>query len=170
MSVAIMPLDDKLLLPTKELIAEVVLEFYGDLEFLPKSKNELLKHYTDTGYLKDLDEHRSEYSRENGAFFVLSDGGAVVGCGGVRRLGSQSGELVRLWLKQEMRGRGLGLHLLRELVRVASAIPYQELYLDTSHRCSDAVRLFKRNGFVECGKYKESIGDIFLKKEMKETP
>jgi hypothetical protein len=42
---------------------------------------------------------------------------------------------------------------------------YFEVYLDTSTRCADAIRLFRRNGFEDCPKYKESIGDVFLRKK-----
>jgi hypothetical protein len=58
---------------TKELIADVVLEFYGDLGFLPKTRTGLLEYYEGTGYLRDLDDFATEYGTGTGAFFVLKD-------------------------------------------------------------------------------------------------
>lgn len=146
----------------KALIAETVLEFYGDLEFLPKTKEELLRYYEETGYLKDLDAHESVYSPGNGMFLVLQEGDEVVGCGGLRRLDGESGELVRLWLRKDKRKMGLGRKLFAALMQGAKELGYAKVYLDTSNRCQDAVRLFRRNGFRDCERYKESIGEIFL--------
>lgn len=102
MSFRLEPLQDRWVEPIKALIAEIVLEFYGDIEWLPKSVPELLKHYENTGYLSDIDKYRIHYSVEEGAFFVLTQGEQVIGCGGLRRLNATEGELVRLWLKKRI--------------------------------------------------------------------
>lgn len=155
-------LREELVPATKDLIAEVVLEFYGDSEYLPKSKPDLLYHYERIGYLRDLDEFKAEYANENGIFLVATEGGDVIGCGGLRRLNRNDGELVRLWLKKEKRKQGIGRMIFDTLIRAAQEKGYAKVYLDTSHRCADAVALFRRNGFVDCEKYKESIGELFL--------
>jgi ribosomal protein S18 acetylase RimI-like enzyme len=155
-------LREELVPATKDLIAEVVLEFYGDLEYLPKSKPELLFHYERIGYLRDLDAFETEYSKENGAFLVATEGDEVIGCGGLRRLNPNDGELVRLWLKKEKRKQGIGRMIFDMLIRAAQEKGYAKVYLDTSHRCAHAVALFRKNGFVDCDKYKESIGELFL--------
>lgn len=162
------PLGDEWVSATKDLIAEVVLEFYGDLDFLPKTKSDLLRHYEKIGYLKDLDEHLTEYSKENGSFLVQVEEGAVVGCGGLRRLKGDSGELVRLWLRREKRGSGLGREIFASLMSAAGELGFAKVFLETSHRCVDAIRLFRKNGFVDCHKYKESIGDVFLCRYLKD--
>jgi GNAT superfamily N-acetyltransferase len=151
---------------TKGLIAEVVLEFYHDLDFLPKTKDALLLHYHTTGYLQDLDRHASEYAAGNGIFLVLKQEGRICGCGGVRRLDDVDGELVRLWLRKDSRGLGFGREILQRLLMAAGEIGFQNLYLDTSLRCGDAIRLFRKNGFEECPQYKESIGDVFMRRRM----
>ena len=163
---ALHPLTDADLPAVKDLIADAVLEFYGDLEFLPKDREGLLRHYERIGYLRDLDGHAEAYGPADGAFLVLREGIAVIGCGGLRRLGGKEAELVRLWLRRDRRGRGLGRMVFERLLREASALGYARIYLDTSHRCADAVRLFRRNGFVDCAPYKESIGEIFLRRDL----
>lgn len=162
-------LQDKWVSSTKSLIADTVLEIYGDLDFLPKSKDALLNYYKSTGYLNDLDNHQYEYSKNNGTFLVLLEGSEVIGCGGLRRLNESDGELVRLWLKKDKRKLGLGKRIFDQLIKTAQELGYSNVYLDTSNRCVDAINLFKRNGFKECGKYKESIGDLFMRCELAHT-
>ena len=150
----------------KTLIADVVLELYSDLEFLPKGRQGLLDYYGKTGYLSDIDGFEREYSPENGALLILRGPEGVLGCGGLRRLGVDQGELVRLWLRKETRGRGWGARLLAELLRRGAEIGYREILLDTSHRCVAAISLFRKNGFTECPKYKESIADVYMRRIM----
>lgn len=150
----------------KELIAEVVLEFYSDVDFLPKTRAALLLHYEKTGYLDDLTHFASVYAKENGAFLILRNTSGLIGCGGLSRLDGSKGELVRLWLKKEFRGKGLGRAIFDRLMRTAEALGYREVFLDTSHRCEAAVALFRKNGFAACPPYKESIADLFMRKEL----
>lgn len=160
------PLSKEYLVSTKFLIAEVVLEFYSDLEFFPKTIPALLEYYEKTGYLKDVEEFETEYSSENGGFQILIEGSNVIGCGGLRRLDQNNGELVRLWLKKKNRGIGLGRKMFDLLMDLAINIGYENVYLDTSHRCVEAVKLFRQNGFSNCPKYKESIADLYLFKRL----
>lgn len=162
---ALRPLTDDAVPAVKALIADAVLEFYGDLDFLPKDREGLLRHYERTGYLRDLDEHATEYGPGSGLFLVLIEDGTVIGCGGLRRLAEGDAELVRLWLKRDRRKLGLGRMVFDRLLEKAAALGYARIFLDTSHRCVDAVRLFRRNGFVDCAPYKESIGEVFLCRE-----
>jgi len=150
----------------KELIADVVLEFYSDLEFLPKNRTDLLAYYAKIGYLDDLDHFERDYVGNDGAFLVLEDEHGIHGCGGLKRLNETQGELVRLWLRNDLRGRGFGKNIFDDLMKLAMAIGYREIFLDTSHRCTAALSLFRRNGFRECPKYKDSIGDIYMRKEI----
>jgi hypothetical protein len=86
------PLTHSDIAATRELIADVVLEFYPDLEFLPKTREGLLEYYGKTGYLDDIAAFESVYSRENGAFLVLKNAEGIQGCGGLRRLDATRGE------------------------------------------------------------------------------
>ena len=152
---------------TKELIADVVLEFYGDLEFLPKTRIGLLEHYERIGYLSDLDKFQTVYAPSDGCFLVLKNSDGIFGCGGIRRLENNHGELVRLWLRKEIRKRGYGRMIFESLLKKCEEVGFDEVYLDTSNRCTEAIKLFRQNGFNDCHKYKESIGDVFMCKKMK---
>jgi putative acetyltransferase len=162
----LVPLTHSDISATREMIADVVLEFYPDLDFLPKTRDGLLEYYGKTGYLDDIAAFETVYSPENGAFLVLKSGEGVQGCGGLRRLDSSRGELVRLWLKKDMRGLGYGRLVFDRLMRIAAETGYKEIFLDTSHRCEAAIALFRKSGFLDCGSYKESIGDVFMMKTL----
>ena len=160
------PLANQDLPEVKALIADAVLEFYGDLEFLPKDREGLLLHYERVGYLRDLDDYAAVYGPGDGLFLVLKEGDAIIGCGGISRLAETDAELARLWLRRDRRKLGLGRMVFERLLGEAAALGYARIFLDTSHRCADAVRLFRRNGFIDCAPYKESIGEVFLCREI----
>jgi ribosomal protein S18 acetylase RimI-like enzyme len=146
----------------KDLIADVVMEFYADLDFLPKTRSALLAHYETIGYLQDIDGFETEYAPANGLFLVLKDASGVVGCAGLRRFSDDQGELVRLWLRKEARGRGYGGMLVRRILEASDRIGYREILLDTSKRCVAAIALFRKSGFRDVPQYKESIADVFM--------
>ena len=89
----------------KRVIATVVLEYYFDGRYTP---DELLVHYEKSGYLADLDRLEEEYDGRRGMLLGAFDGESVVGTGGVRQFDADTGELVRLWLLRDFRGRGIG--------------------------------------------------------------
>jgi GNAT superfamily N-acetyltransferase len=96
----------------------------------------------------------------NGVFLLAGPEGAVVGCGGIRRLeDSDTGvryEVKHLFLRPETRGQGWGRALLEELERYAIRWGAAELVLDTHHTLSAAGALYARSGFAEIEPYNEN--------------
>ena len=105
--------------------------------------------------LLDFDAH---YAEPRGAFWVVIEGGRVVGSVGVDRrpIGA---ELHRLYLEPGQRGRGLGEALVARVLDWcrARAIARIELWSDT--RFEHAHRLYVRLGFHRDGE-RTLIGDI----------
>jgi GNAT superfamily N-acetyltransferase len=69
-------------------------------------------------------ESRHGYSvdkllREGVAFFVVREDGVPAGCGGVQLYGIDYGELKRMYVRPQFRGRGLGKSLLNRLTEYA---------------------------------------------------
>jgi putative acetyltransferase len=89
----------------KRVIATVVLEYYFDGRC---TADVLLIRYEKSGYLADLSRLEEEYGGTHGLLLGAFEGEAVVGTGGVRQIDTDSGELVRLWLLRDYRGRGVG--------------------------------------------------------------
>ena len=60
------------------------------------------------------------------------------------------------------RGRGLGRQMAEQLLTFASEHGYLRVRLDTSDKCTDAVALFRKLGFREIDRYKESPTTLFM--------
>lgn len=85
----------------------------------------------------------------DGVFLVLrDDGGSAVACGGVARFDGTRGELKRMYVVPEARGRGLGRLLLDELEARAHGLGYRALVLETGDRQEAALALYRRAGYV----------------------
>lgn len=101
----------------------------------------------------------AQFTPPAGAFLVVEDeGGAAVGCGGVRRIadaddGTVRFELKHLWLAPAGRGRGEGRRLLAALEQRAIAWGAGELVLDTNASLEAAGGLYRSSGYAEIEPY-----------------
>jgi len=91
-----------------------------------------------------------------GVFLVVEAGGEPVGCGGVRMLSPERGEIKHLWVRPAARGTGLGRALLVELERRAPAFGATEVVLDTNERLDAAQGLYRTSGYVEVAPYNDN--------------
>lgn len=98
--------------------------------------------------LLDFDTH---YEPPRGAFFVLRRDGGVVGSVGVERVDADTAELHRLYLDTDLRGRGLGQALVREVLAWCRARAIARLILWSDTRFDRAHRLYRRMGFQQTG-------------------
>ena len=84
----------------------------------------------------------------DGVFLVVrDDDGSPVACGGVARFDDERGELKRMYVVPEARGRGLGRRLLVELEAEAQRLGYHALVLETGDRQPEAVGLYESSGY-----------------------
>ena len=84
----------------------------------------------------------------DGVFLVVRDAaGRAVGCGGVCRFDAERGELKRMYVAPEARGRGLGRRLLEELEAAARGFGYRGLVLETGDLNREALGLYVSSGF-----------------------
>jgi putative acetyltransferase len=89
-------------------------------------------------------------------FFTLRDGGGtLLGCGALKRLADDHGEIKSMRTADTALGRGVGSALLHHLVGVARAIGMTRLSLETgnSDTFAAANRLYQREGFERCGPF-----------------
>ncbi|EGF91423.1 acetyltransferase GNAT family protein [Asticcacaulis biprosthecium C19] len=112
----------------------------------------------DTGYDPDtagpLDD--SEFLPPDGVFVVARLDGKAIGCGGLKRLDFQTGEIKRLWVSPEARGLGLGRRLLNELEALARQRGMAKVCLDTSGTLTEAQALYHAQGYVEVAPYNDN--------------
>jgi putative acetyltransferase len=84
----------------------------------------------------------------DGVFLVLrDDDGRAVGCGGIARYDETRGEVKRMYVLPELRGRGLGRRLLVELEAQACALGYASVVLETGDLQPEALGLYASAGY-----------------------
>lgn len=100
-----------------------------------------------------------------GVFLVVEDdGGAAVGCGGIRSLGQLSEsspdplrfEVKHLWLAPGSRGHGWGRALLGELEKRALSLGGAETVLDTNSSLEAAAGLYVSAGYRSIPPYNDN--------------
>jgi GNAT superfamily N-acetyltransferase len=89
----------------------------------------------------------AEVADGDGAFLVFYRGGAAVGCGALRRLDAETGELKRMYVAPAARGTGLGRRLVAALEAEARALGVRRLVLETGIRQAAALTLYAATGF-----------------------
>jgi GNAT superfamily N-acetyltransferase len=92
----------------------------------------------------------------SGVFVVVSCGGLPRGCGALKTLSPGVGEIKRMWLHPELRGRGVGRKLLEALEDRAGALGLRVLRLDTSSYLEEAIALYRSNGYLEVAPYNDN--------------
>jgi putative acetyltransferase len=81
------------------------------------------------------------------AFFVIRDGRAPVGCGGIKLFGTEYGEIKRMWVRPPYRGSGFGKLMLDHLADYAKSHGVGVLRLETGIHQHAAIRLYEQVGF-----------------------
>jgi putative acetyltransferase len=84
---------------------------------------------------------------EGVAFFVLRVNGEAVGCGGIKLFGREFGELKRMYVRPQFRGKGYGTLILNQLADYAGGEGVCVLRLETGIHQQDAIRMYERAGF-----------------------
>lgn len=97
----------------------------------------------------------------------------VVGCIALRPLGSiaGAGEVKRLYVQPEVRGRGIAAELYRALEHYAQECGYEWLFLDTTDEMVAAQRFYAALGYQLTARYNENPqATIFMRKALRSSP
>jgi GNAT superfamily N-acetyltransferase len=94
-----------------------------------------------------------ELSPPEGGYVVLSEDDRPIAGGGLRRLDGRTGEIKRMYVAPEARGRGVGKALLDALESLARDLGYALVRLDTGPKQPGAQRLYERSGYVSVPDY-----------------
>lgn len=111
----------------------------------------------------ELDGLPGEYVPPRGALFVVDDRDRLVGMIGLRPLkgsaclagayDAKAGEMKRLFVRPEARGRGLAKQLIARVLEEARRLGYHEIRLDTLPMMGDAQTLYEAMGFHDIAAY-----------------
>ena len=99
-------------------------------------------------------------------FFIVQEkiSGEFIGCIGIRPLKEKAGELKRLFLKKEFRGKGYSQEILNYSQAWLLNNSFNEVFLDCHHKQLAAINLYKKVGFQLTERYNNNADDTFFKK------
>lgn len=119
----------------------------------------------EASYLLGLDELDVPEIR----FLVARVSGHAVGCGALWVHAGDYGEIKRMYASPAVRGQGIGYRLLAEIEQLARAEGLSVLRLETGNRSDEALRLYRRAGFVPrgpFGDYADHEACVFMEKRL----
>lgn len=107
---------------------------------------------------------------ERGVFAVARAGPIAAGCGALTPLEqSDESEIIRMYVRPAFRGRRIADHILAALETRAADEGVRRLMLRCGPRQPEALRMYARNGYVECGPFshhKLHPLNVFLEKSI----
>ncbi|NNF07571.1 MAG: GNAT family N-acetyltransferase [Candidatus Eisenbacteria bacterium] len=107
-------------------------------------------------------------------FWSVWDGTSLLGCGALKELSPDAGEIKSMRTSQEHRGRGVGSHMVRFILAEAQKRGYIRLSLETGPEpeFEPARSLYRRFGFETCGPFADYVDDqhsVFMTKILDPT-
>ena len=104
-------------------------------------------------------------------FWTVREDGVLLGCGAVKELSPQAGELKSMRTAAVARGRGTATLILQGIIGEARTRGYTALLLETGTEdfFAPARRLYARHGFAECppfGSYTEDPNSTFMRLDL----
>jgi len=92
------------------------------------------------------------------------------GCGAIKEFGPDTMEIKRMYVRPEMRKKGIAFRILNELETWAGELSYTKCILETSLKQQEAIGLYKKNGYLliqNFGQYTGVENSICFEKELK---
>lgn len=125
--------------------------------------------YSPTESIHALD--KSEINDPDITFWSAWDGDNLAGCGALKELSDNQGEIKSMRTSKPYLRRGIADRILRKILEEAKARSYKKISLETgTHEVFiPAVTLYKKHGFMECGPFGTYTLDphsTFLTKEI----
>lgn len=94
------------------------------------------------------------YAAPEGRLFLAYNGEDLAGCIALRKLEDGVCEMKRLFVKENARGRKIGIALIEKIIAEAREIGYERMRLDTfPPKMAKAVKLYESYGFREISPY-----------------
>ncbi|MGB8644851.1 MAG: GNAT family N-acetyltransferase [Anaerolineae bacterium] len=125
------------------------------LDLIRAMSQEMAELYNEEGF-SSLVPARMDDPRS--AFVIVRFRGQPAGCGALRPLEGNIGEVKRMYVVPALRGRGIARRILEAIETCARQLGYIALQLETGTLQPQAVRLYERVGYhrIEC--YDEYAG------------
>lgn len=121
--------------------------------------------FTDSG----TDHMHKGYLKNDSIYYVVHINNKLVGGCGIARLpGTHENisELQRLFLLKEARGMKIGQQLMEKCISFAKSKKYELIYLETFPNMTEALGLYKKNGFKNIEKPIGNTGHFYCTTRM----
>lgn len=112
-------------------------------------------------------------SKPDVRFLVARRDGVALGCGALRVDPEGYGEIKRMYVSPAARGHRIGQRLLDALEETARAEGLGALRLETGIHQPEAIALYRKAGFTDCGPYADYRPDplsLFMEKLLEKAP
>jgi putative acetyltransferase len=117
-----------------------------------KALEEFKANKPGTVYYDESTDHLSDlFLAENSIYFVAVREGKLLGGAGLyptEGLDHDTIELVKMYLRPEARGQGLGRTLILKCIEYAKDLGYKRIYLETMSELDKAIAAYEKLGFV----------------------
>jgi ribosomal protein S18 acetylase RimI-like enzyme len=114
---------------------------------------------------KELRDLPGEYAPPDGRLFLAIEEEQLAGCIAIRRIGPDTCEMKRLFVRPDFRGQGLGRELAITIIEEARAIGFKRMRLDTLPRMmAQALKVYRSLGFKEIEPYYSNpiVGTLYM--------
>ncbi|MBC7803270.1 MAG: GNAT family N-acetyltransferase [Candidatus Parcubacteria bacterium] len=101
----------------------------------------------------ELDALPGAYAPPGGALLIARDAQLAAGCVALRRLDPGTGEMKRMFVRDQYRSSGLGRRLAVRIIEEARNRKYSRIVLDTLPKLAPAIALYRDLGFIETAPY-----------------
>ncbi len=92
-------------------------------------------------------------------FWLATSENEVVGTIAIKNYGNGRGLLKRMYVKQDMRSKGIGQQLMDIMLKFAKNSDYRIIFASTVEEFVSARNFYKKNGFIEVKKLPENLAD-----------
>ena len=90
------------------------------------------------------------YQNEHDVYFVIENGGEVLGGGGVKPLKDfekEICEIQKMYFSPKIRGKGYGKMLFEKCMESAKQLGYKQCYLESASQLKAAIHIYESYGF-----------------------
>lgn len=117
-------------------LVKEVLSFYG-LDLNPECED------------LDVTDIYKYYFNNNGAFEVIEFKGNIIGTYGIYKINDDTCELRKMYLNPNFQGMGFGNIMMENSFKLAKALNYKKIILQTNSVLYKAVKLYIKYGFKD---------------------